>query len=144
MSTRCNIKVADGYDTLWFYRHSDGYPEGALPTLKKFMGWVKDGLIRENVGQASGWLIVIGHKEYSEYEGNGYTDLPSKESGSGWKVGAYEPTTGEHGDIEYLYELDLRKKKITVLKVGWPEKGGFEPRSYKEIEVITEFEEVKV
>ena len=37
MSTRANIKVKDSYDTLWFYRHSDGYPEGAIPTIDKFM-----------------------------------------------------------------------------------------------------------
>jgi hypothetical protein len=72
MSTRANIIIKDKYGQLIFYRHSDGYPEGALPTLKKLMSWVKDGKIRDNVDQASGWLILIGAEEYGDvYEGGG-------------------------------------------------------------------------
>jgi hypothetical protein len=82
MSTRANILIKDECDELWFYRHSDGYPTGCLPTLAKFMSWVKDRKIRSNVGQSAGWLIVIGKEEY-ESEG----------LNSDWKVGAYEPTT---------------------------------------------------
>lgn len=51
MSTRANIIVKDKHDTLWFYRHSDGYPEGTLPSLNKFLDMVKSGKIRDNVGQ---------------------------------------------------------------------------------------------
>jgi hypothetical protein len=36
------------------------------------------------------------------------------EAGEDWKVGAYEPSVPiEHGDIEYLYTLDLKSKTIT-------------------------------
>lgn len=101
MSTRANIIISDGYDKLWFYRHSDGYPAGALPTLAEFMQRVVDGKIRNNANQAAGWLIVIGHEEYAKY-------------GSDWKVGAYEPTYAQHGDIEYLYTLDLATKTIKI------------------------------
>ena len=100
MSTRCNITVSEGKDTLWFYRHSDGYPEGAMPTLDKFMQAVADGKIRTNISQASGWLVWFGSQEYGSKE-------PSHEGFDGWKVGSIEPTTGEHGDIEYLYKIDL-------------------------------------
>lgn len=128
MSTRANVKINGGYgEGLWFYRHSDGYPDGALPTLKKFMRWVKDGKIRNNASQASGWLIMIGATEYDEifsYE-NGKFDTKKKTSKqifepieddrmSGWKVGSYEPTDDQHGDIEYLYTLDLEKLTIHV------------------------------
>ena len=108
MSTRCNIKIIDSLGKeLWFYRHSDGYPEGVLPTLNKFLDLVKSGKIRNNVSQASGWLILIGAQEYER-------SLEKLESGEGdWKVGAYEPTTGEHGDISYLYVVDLDKKTIS-------------------------------
>ena len=61
MSTRANIVIKDEYSELWFYRHSDGYPEGTLPTLTEFLDAVKAGLIRNNVSQAAGWLIIIGH-----------------------------------------------------------------------------------
>ena len=107
MSTRANIKITDGRNTLWFYRHSDGYPEGALPTLNRFMDWLRSSAIRDNVGQAAGWLVVIGHQEYA-----GHLEPGDRNSGMGWKVGAYEPTTGLHGDTEYLYTIDLAAKTL--------------------------------
>lgn len=109
MSTRANIIIQSGDEKLWFYRHSDGYPEITEKSLEVFMGWLRSGLIRDNLGQASGWLIILGHTEYN------VGAIPSDESrpGMGWKVGAYEPTTGQHGDIEYLYTIDLVKKKLS-------------------------------
>jgi hypothetical protein len=72
MSTRANIVIKDKHSQLIFYRHSDGYPEGTLPSLKKFMSWVKAGTIRNNVSQAAGWLIMVGAQEYdSVYIGAG-------------------------------------------------------------------------
>jgi hypothetical protein len=114
MSTRANILIKDSHDELWFYRHSDGYPEGTMPTLSEFMRRIVEGEIRNNVSQASGWLIVIGHEEYAEQREK-YPHI------GGWKVGAYEPTTGEHGDINYLYVVDLDEKTIEI-------QGGDEPQ----------------
>jgi len=66
MSTRAGIVIIDeSGDTLHFYRHSDGYPKGTLPTLRKFLNLVKKGFIRDNVGQAAGWLVLIGAMEYN-------------------------------------------------------------------------------
>ena len=107
MSTRANVLIKDNHDQLWFYRHSDGYPEGTMPTLSAFMKRVAAGEIRNNASQAAGWLIVIGHEEYSEAR----EKYPSI---GGWKVGAYEPTTEQHGDINYLYTLDLVQKTIEI------------------------------
>lgn len=142
MSTRCNIIIKDEQDQLIFYRHSDGYPEGTLPTLKKFMSWVQDKKIRNNVGQAAGWLILIGAKEYeSVYVGAGkhepkptLTEPSTTDKFTGWQCGAYEPTTGIHGDIEYLYTLDVVKLTITVQEVIGEGK-------YKTIETIKDFSE---
>ena len=108
MSTRANIIIKDNSDKLFFYRHSDGYPEGTMPQLEKFMSWVKEGKIRDNVGQAAGWLIMLGNAEYE----SGVE--PGSDGVSGWKVGAFEPTTGIHGDVEYIYTIDLESKEITV------------------------------
>ena len=102
MSTRANIVLTDGHDKLFFYRHSDGYPEGAMPTLEKFLAWVISGKIRDNVGQAAGWLIMLGNSEYNV----GVT--PDTD----WKVGSMEPTAGIHGDVEYIYTIDLVEKTI--------------------------------
>lgn len=110
MSTRAQIIIKDSFgDELWFYRHSDGYPEGTLPSLKVFLNYVKDGLIRSNAAQASGWLVIIGHNEY---------EVP--DSPNDWKVGAYEPCCPVlHGDIQYLYTVDLEKKTITWKETKW-------------------------
>lgn len=130
MSTRANIIIKDQYDKLYFYRHSDGYPEGTLLTLNKFLDMVKSGVIRNNVGQSAGWLVIIGAIEYQtvnpdyfpeshkiSYKRNSaIVDVMLKNfSIQDWKVGAYEPTTGIHGDIEYLYVIDLDKKEIEII-----------------------------
>jgi hypothetical protein len=70
MSTRAGIVLIDeNGDTIHFYRHSDGYPKGTLPTLRKFLNLVKRKQIRDNVNQASGWLVLIGAMEYNHVYG---------------------------------------------------------------------------
>lgn len=122
MSTRANIVIKDSYNLLWFYRHSDGYPEGAMPTLQVFINWIRQHKIRDNVSQGSGWLILIGAAEYAsmpifELAANNsfgrYGDISTIKPPADWKTGAYEPTTGVHGDIEFLYIIDLEKAEIT-------------------------------
>ena len=111
MSTRANIIIKDEYSKLIFYRHSDGYPECAGEDLKQFVdGYTKD-LMRTNAMQSAGWLILRGNKEYEA------GSEPTKEGFSGWKVGAYEPTNAIHGDIEYLYTIDLAKRVLTCKNV---------------------------
>lgn len=112
MSTRANIKFVDEFGELWFYRHSDGYPEGTLPTLEKMVEGFKKGILRKNVEQSAGWLIVLGYQEYLEPIGGRY---------SNWKVGAYEPAAGRHGDIEFLYIFDLKESELRVYKTGFDE-----------------------
>lgn len=136
MATRANIVIKNGQDELWFYRHWDGDPDGALPTLSKFMQWVAEGKIRDNVGQSAGWLILIGNREqYNQgrrlrrrapKQGTGLNvgsshiysppdSTPNAKGGAdAWKVGSYQPTMEMHGDIAFLYILDLCSKTITV------------------------------
>ena len=106
MSTRCNVVVKskefDVDKELWFYRHSDGYPSSVLPSLEPLMDKLREGSVRNNIGQFAGWLIVLGHEEYGSKQDY-------------WKVGAYEPTTGQHGDIEYLYTIDLQEKTLNCV-----------------------------
>jgi hypothetical protein len=131
MSTRCQVIIKDECNELWFYRHSDGYPKGALPTLTKFMKWVKEGKIRNNVEQASGWLILIGAEEYNsviQFVNGKYERVqkpmedifnPNPKDIMGWKVGAYEPSMPrENGDIEYLYTLNLEKLTISIKDIS--------------------------
>lgn len=127
MSTRANIVLTEGNQKLIFYRHSDGYPEGTLPTLNIFLKWLKDGKIRTDLHQSAGWLIVLGAIEYntipkfeaSEPNKYGYSDVPIEtiQEPKDWKVGSIEPTTCIHSDIQFLYTIDIVKKEITYCEV---------------------------
>lgn len=134
MSTRSQIIIEETYqfpkkdgtpekkvhrDELWFYRHSDGYPEGNMPALLQFLKWVKDEKIRDNVEQSAGWLIMLGAWEYNHRYHDGEYHLkktlvePTGDPMDSWKVGAYEPSLPEqHWDIVWLYRVNLTKMTI--------------------------------
>lgn len=112
MSTRANIVIKSGREKLFFYKHSDGYPSGTMPLLETLLNRVKSGEYRDNVGQFSGWLIIEGRKEFiNTFDKSGVPEYYN------WKCGDIEPTTCIHGDIEYLYTIDLVKKTITTKEV---------------------------
>jgi len=143
MSTRANVIIESKKysEKLYFYRHSDGYPKGTMPSLQMFMKWLKEGKIRDNISQAAGWLVLIGAIEYGRipayekesHEGmlttREYGDVDSIKDPDDWKVGAYEPTTDIHGDVEFIYTIDLDDKTINCqqrqmeswepLKMNW-------------------------
>lgn len=109
MSTRANIIISDEFEKLYFYRHSDGYPEHTFEDLKEFCNEYKIGRLRNNASQSAGWLVIRGHKEYwSKPEDMKYMK---------WKVGAYEPTSELHGDIEYLYLIDLNAMILNCFEI---------------------------
>ena len=134
MSTKANIIVQNGDEKLWFYRHSDGSPESAMPLLEKFLSMVKDGQIRDNVGQAAGWLILLGAAESYPCVGLG----DAAEIGT-WKCGSIEPVawgqqrTWTNGDIEYLYTVDLGAKTIRIQKIEREEAMTICRDKYKEL-----------
>ncbi|MFA6043424.1 MAG: hypothetical protein WC718_00445 [Phycisphaerales bacterium] len=116
MSTRANIIITDDNGgELIFYRHCDGYPLHCGAMLEKFLGWVRGGKIRDNVGQASGWLVLLGAMEYGTLPPQS-CDPEQWESVTppDWKAGAFEPTTGIHGDIDYLYVVDLDAEALHI------------------------------
>lgn len=98
MSTRCNVIVKDKYREFWLYHHHDGYPEGVGADLVKRL---KQGFERDaDVAEVVNALV----KDYKD---------------------EYEITTGEHGDIEYLYTIDCDKKNLSYQAVShhWSENG---------------------
>ena len=113
MSTRAQVIIKDNNQELWFYRHSDGYPKGTLPTLEKFLNWVKEGKIRKNVEQAAGWLILIGAKEYN------VKDAPVSDQQMYDNCGSYEPCAckARHGDVHFLYTIDLIQETLTCEEI---------------------------
>lgn len=134
MSTRANIILYESFtyksrngrtvnktNKLYFYRHSDGYPEGSLPLLKVFMNWLTTGKIRNTLGQSAGWLVILGAIEYNstpEYlaftGSENYGDLDTVSPPKDWKCGSIEPTIEIHGDSEFLYEINLNERTLIV------------------------------
>lgn len=97
MSTRCNIIIEDQNQKITLYHHHDGYPEGVGLYLYNNIGEkIKTGYWRAtDVAN-----MLIKSKDDDEYE----------------------LTTGLHGDIEFLYTIDLMTRKITCQAVdNWDE-----------------------
>ena len=119
MSTRCNILLTDATGAkMWFYRHHDGNPEVIMPDLKRFLSWVKNGHLRNNVKDAGGWLIVMGLPPLDGLTGGLTPEIPRNDPICPWKVGHYEPTTKQHDDINWLYTIDLEAKTIAKEEVS--------------------------
>jgi len=150
MSTRSQIVIKNSEDDStewgheqWFYRHSDGYPEGNLPQLFKFMTWLREERIRNNVEQSAGWLILIGAEEYGyryDYSGDTAKEIPKKsltepdkeDKVMGWKCGAYEISISKkHGDIEWFYVIDLKDNTLLIHREYIDEEHKF---TYEELE----------
>jgi hypothetical protein len=117
MSTRANVIIRQGNDNIVFYRHSDGYPEVTGKDLKEFVkGYASK--FRNNVTQSAGWLIIHGRENWIKQQ-----EILTKRYGSlgtayAWKCGDYEITTELHGDIDYVYTIDLDKGILETQNVN--------------------------
>lgn len=115
MSTRCQIKV-EGEEVL-FYKHSDGYPDGVLPTLTDIVAKFKAA---RGFFDGAYLLARIGQRFMNDSQAN-YTAVHKEWAERGMKVSTqndfdvtgYGYDTEIHGDIEYLYTV----KKDWTIKV---------------------------
>lgn len=90
MSTRANIVLQEKGSTLWLYHHFDGYP---AYLGKKLMD------------------IMLQHqRDYSDIFDIANEMIKDKEDDD------FEITKGQHGDIAYLYLIDIPDKKISCLR----------------------------
>ena len=107
MSTRANIIVVDNSSEIFFYRHSDGYPSGALPPLLRFMELIEQGKLRDNAEQSAGWIVLFGAEEYG-------VTMKGDRYGYGWKCGSMEPATGLCDWCEYFYTINVQEKTLQI------------------------------
>ena len=125
MSTRSQIKVRGS--EIMIYKHSDGYPEGVLPTLtetmKRFikerghepdyaLAQIMRAFARRDEENRKEWLEEIKNnpEDYPEYMLESY----QKQRMTGWGL-----DTIRHGDIEYMYHVDLIEGEIKVEHINW-------------------------
>jgi hypothetical protein len=108
MSTRCALIVTER--NLWrderpveevfrLYRHCDGYPEGMGRGLRE----ICEGIVSGNAPVGWSQQLVSGLASRCSFE--------------------IEPKSAVHGDLEYLYRIDVDGGKITVgcWSIGWDE-----------------------
>lgn len=119
MSTRAHIKVM-GSDVL-IYKHNDGYESDVLPTLKEIsIQFIKE---RGNDPEYAIAQIMRAFTRKEEEERKEklkqakrnndefWVNIYSKNTMTGWGL-----STGLHGDIEFLYEVDLLDKEIRIFQ----------------------------
>lgn len=104
MSTRANITIDTKRMTpkgdsnrVWLYHHWDGYPS--------WLGVELGNFLKENGNPANIWEgdnIRLANKLIKRTDDDGY-----------------ELTCGQHGDIEFLYQIDTDAKTIKVLAVDF-------------------------
>ena len=125
MSTRAIIAITqvDGTMPILFYRHSDGYPDGVRNSLNEFCRLIRTGALRNNAGQAAGWLVVRGHMNSyatpdSPYGSGQFDEMYSDQMN--WKVGSYEPASEAiiSGSIEYVHVINVEKGLWDSIKIG--------------------------
>lgn len=88
MSTRCNIVFKDGNYEFFIYHHCDGHLNGVGRELRAGM---QKGFMQNH------WYVTDYVNELIKH---GMTERGVENSEN------YELTTGIHGDIDYLYEID--------------------------------------
>lgn len=98
MSTRANIKIIKGDYTVWLYHHHDGYPTylGAF-LLWRFLDKLENSMNYLDLCKVVNSLIKDKVDDEFEY------------------------TTGMHGDIEYLYELNLDNRTLKCFEASFIE-----------------------
>lgn len=105
MSTRANIIIRDECKQIQIYKHSDGYPSGAIPAIQKALAlaWPLPRWEADDFAAA----FVAANKDRG---GQIYID------------GTWIEGKTEHGDIEYLYfvEFDADQKMV---KITWGKSG---------------------
>lgn len=122
MSTRCQIKLKNPSDetNIYIYKHSDGYPENVIPTLAPFV----DRFFKDR-GYDDAYLLcqivrAFAVADLKDAENNKFSRPKDGDSFChGQDYRGWGLDTVQHGDIEYLYEIDekgnifINGKKIT-------------------------------
>lgn len=97
MSTRASVQIIDGKDVLYFYQHSDGYPEGLGKTLEEALKVPLVAGCKNDAEYLAGALLMEVNR--------GNDGLPD-----------IVPAFSVHGDESYTYRIDAATLELTTLK----------------------------
>jgi len=109
------------------YRHSDGYPEGVIPDLEKFLEWNR-GRNDDIECQAANFIYWSKKRQKEQIERHvvsvNYADFPKAKRQ--WLLAGFGICNNDefHGHIAFYYEVisDIEKKIITIkcYQPDWP------------------------
>lgn len=96
MSTRCNLMLIANVHTMWLYRHHDGYlsmtgADVLTKVSQAIKAWDSGYGYEPHIGLANAFLQDL-------YEQASYEKKPRH---------VYELTADQHGDIEFLYRMNV-------------------------------------
>lgn len=100
MSTRASVQIIDGEDALYFYQHSDGYPEGLGKWLQRCLNLPHVQSCKDDPEYLAGVLIMEVNRDYIERNQH----LPDM-----------VPAFGVHGDEAYTYRINAETLELTTL-----------------------------
>jgi hypothetical protein len=99
MATRSNLHIIDAAgNALWIYRHWDGYPACNGACIAKHIKRLSKGYARQS-GSFAPLINALLAERFDDHAG------PRP---------VYEVTSGEHGDIEWLYEIQCKGSRVTI------------------------------
>jgi len=109
MSTRAQICIKR--DTtefqqtggIYIYKHSDGYPRGVMPTLTSLVKF-----FHADRGNDPEYLLAQIVRAFT------IADLAEDREYATTRMTGWGLDCTEHGDIQYLYEIDSRTGKIYI------------------------------
>lgn len=99
MATRSNVRISGGRgNALWLYRHWDGYPACNGACIARHLKLLAKGYARQH-GTFAPLANALLAERFDAHDG------PRP---------VYQVTDGEHGDIEWLYEIECKGSRATI------------------------------
>ncbi len=118
MSTRAHIKITDGHDSFCLYHHHDGYPQGVGNDIKKYLEsinfFTKPKYCPDHYIEA----ICLANKMVKGIFSILYDDIDTQ----------YDLTTGLHGDEEFCYHIDCKRRELHCYRVSWDDSNPWNQR----------------
>lgn len=101
MSTRASVQIIDGNHVLYFYQHSDGYPEGLGEWLSRCLKLPCVESCKDDPEYLAGFLMMEVNRDYIERNQR----LPDM-----------VPAFGVHGDESYTYQINATTLELITLR----------------------------
>lgn len=106
MATRSNIKITDDNgNAVWLYRHWDGYPACNGVCIAQALKRLSKGYSRKY----GSFAPLINHLLWEERFKDSFSTRGERP--------CYEITSGEHGDIEWLYTIECEGNGAVTITV---------------------------